>query len=107
LDDLAAPRSLEEAAATVAGLYGRLGNLYLRLRGQWSGGGKWLPRLLERHDAAFAKRFVDAFGRFWKEGDVAGIRAVAGEVLAPAGGLFTFAETYRRNAPESWRKPVG
>lgn len=106
LDDLRSARSPEERVATAAALHDSLGNAYLRLRGKWSGKGKWLPRLLAQADAAFARRFTVAFDAIWRCGDCEQMATLVQEVLAPAGGLFHFSEGYYQAAKAEWRKPA-
>ena len=103
IDDARAPRSAAELTAIGARLYELLGDYHLRRLGRWSGKGKGLPRALAALDADLATRYTDAFARLFAHADAGQVIALAGELLAPAGGpLF---DGYRADAPADWRTP--
>jgi hypothetical protein len=96
VDDLAATRPLDEMAAVSAMIYPRLIDLILLGRNQWTGKGKWGPRLLRRTDPALADRMTKAFLQA-VQGDAAALLALSEQVLAQHGGRY-FAG-YRVEAP--------
>lgn len=87
VDDLAATRPLDEMAAVSALIYPRLIDLVLLGRNQWTGKGKWGPRLLHRMDPAFAERMTKAFLQA-VQGDAAALLALCEQVLAQHGGRY-------------------
>lgn len=103
-DDLRAERPADEVAAIAAQLYPRLIDLMLLGRGQWTGNGKWGPRLLRRFDAGLAEVAAEAF-RDAVQGKAAALLALTDEELARHGGrLF---EGYRSDAALEARLPSG
>ena len=100
LDDLDPGRPRLELMGIVARLYEKLGDFYLRSRGEWSGHSKSLGRLLARNHPEFATRFEAAF----KEAmhcKLTPLITLTEEILAPYNGpLF---EGYKREAPADWR----
>lgn len=101
VEDLRAPRSHAERVAAGARLYELVADTILRGSGRWSGRGKSIPRVLARHDAALAARFVAAFDALFA-GDAADAIALCDDVLAPLGGMLF--DGHRLDAPPSWRK---
>jgi hypothetical protein len=102
IDDLRAPRSRFEQAATATALYGALANHYLRSRGLWSGKDKWIPRRLRAVDPVFARKFEEAFEELFRDGDSSRVIRLAAEILAGNGGwLF---ENYQVQAPQDWKR---
>ncbi len=100
LDDLDADRPHLELMGIVARLYEKLGDFYLRTRGEWSGHSKSLGRLLAQNHPEFANRFEAAF-KDAVHCKLEGLIALTEEVLAPYQG--TLFEGYKRSAPADWR----
>jgi hypothetical protein len=101
IDDLRAPRSRDEFAASAARLYALVAEHYLRSQRLWSARGKAIPRRLSSISAEFAAAFCEAFRLAFEEADVAKLVPVCEEVLRPSGGwLFDGHVLY---APETWR----
>lgn len=101
LDDIREPKSRDEMFATSAILYNEVADFYLRGKRQWSASGKSLIRRLKKCDAAFARRFTDAFEQLYTHTNPAKLVEVVSEVLGESGG-FLF-EGYKRKADPSWR----
>jgi nucleotidyltransferase-like protein len=104
LDDLRAPRSPEEQAATGALLFPALADYYFRTRRLWSATGKTIPRALLRVDAVLSARFSRSFEDLFRRGESDAVIALADELLRPDGGLLF--DGYRLEAPPEWRKPL-
>jgi nucleotidyltransferase-like protein len=103
MEDLRAPRSRNELAASAAGLYSLLAEHYLRSRRLWSAQGKSIPRRLSSLSAEFGAAFCEAFKATFEEGNIAKLVPLCEEVLRPSGGwLF---DGHVLHAPESWRTP--
>ncbi len=100
VDDLAAERPLDETAAVSAMIYPRLIDLVLLGRSQWTGKGKWGPRLLRRTDPALADRMTKAFQKA-VQGDAAELLALARQVLDQHGGRYF--DGYHVEAPTQAR----
>lgn len=102
-DDLRAERPANEAAALAALLYPRLIDLILLGRQQWTGKGKWGPRLLHRFDPGLAdiaaKAFADAV-----QGNKAALLSLTDQELANHGGAYL--DGYRVDAPVDARRPI-
>jgi predicted nucleotidyltransferase len=101
-DDLRADRPIDEVGALAALVYPRLIDLILLGRHQWTGKGKWGPRLLRRFDPdlahAAAKAFVDAV-----QGNKAALLSLVDQELSYHGG--TYFDGYRVEAPLDARRP--
>ncbi|WP_371814065.1 nucleotidyltransferase domain-containing protein [Ensifer sp. ENS03] len=102
VDDLRDARPAAEIRAIAAELTKPLADLMLLGRGQWSGRGKWLPRLLVRADASLAERFDTAL-RHAGAGQAAELIRLAELELAPHGGPLFAGD--RRTAPPDARRP--
>jgi predicted nucleotidyltransferase len=100
-NDLAAPKSREEAIAIGAQLYGALGDFALRSKGLWSGEGKQLVRALERQAPQLKSEFTAAFERLLSKGDSRGVLELAEKLIVPFGGSNF--DGFRRDAPAHWR----
>ena len=101
IDDLRAPRSRDEFAASAARLYALVAEHYLRSQGLWSARGKSIPRRLASISAEFGAAFCEAFRLAFEKADAAKLIQVCEEVLRPNGGwLFDGHVLY---APETWR----
>ena len=96
VDDLRAERPLEEIAALSALLYPRLIDLILLGRNQWTGKGKWGPRLLRRFDPTLADLVTKAFAET-VQGQTAALLSLAEQVLNQHGGRYL--DGYRVDAP--------
>lgn len=96
VDDLSARRPLDEIAALSALIYPRLIDLILLGRNQWTGKGKWGPRLLRRIDPALADIATKAFAEA-VQGDPAALLALAEQVLDQHGGRYL--DGYHVEAP--------
>lgn len=99
-DDLRAERPADEIAAIAAQLYPRLIDLMLLGHQQWTGKGKWGPRLLRRFDPELASHAVAAF-RDAVQGKAEALLALTDLELARHGGAY-FAG-YRVLAPREAR----
>lgn len=84
-DDLRADGPMEEMATTAALLYPRLIDLILLGQQQWTGKGKWAPRLLRRSDGPLAALAADAF-QAAVQGNGAKLLALTDQQLARHGG---------------------
>ncbi len=103
IEDLKAPRSEQEARATLTALYPQLATHYFRSRTLWTASSKAIPRALAAHNPEQAQRFLSAFDTAFEGLDIATVITLAAEILEPTGGpLF---ESYHRAAPAAWRKP--
>jgi hypothetical protein len=101
-DDLREPRSKIELLASGAVLFSELADFYLRTRGQWSGRGKNVLRRLKRFDAAFSRRYSEAFEDIFDHQQTRRALDVTSEILSPHGGpLFA---GYRQDSPVTWRR---
>lgn len=102
-DDLRAERPVNEVAALSALAYPRLIDLILLGRRQWTGKGKWGPRLLQRFDPGLAdvaaKAFADAV-----QGKQAALLSLIDRELARHGGAYF--NGYRVDAPLDARRPA-
>jgi len=96
IDDLSAKRPLDEIAALSALIYPRLIDLVLLGSNQWTGKGKWGPRLLRRSDPALADVATKAFAEA-VQGDAAALLALAEQVLDQHGGRYL--DGYHVEAP--------
>jgi hypothetical protein len=105
VDDLRGQRPLTEMVGCGVTLYRRLGSFILRTQNEWNASGKWLPRLIARHDPQLAIRFDQAFRDLFRNGKADAVIALAEDVLRPHGG-FLFAG-YTVNADPSWRRKKG
>lgn len=105
IDDLKAPRSIAEMHATATVLYTALADFYCRSQNLWSAKGKAIPRRLHAIDAVFANQFLDAFDLLFSKNSTQAVFELAAQLLEPVGG-FLF-ESFRLDAPESWRITPG
>lgn len=96
VDDLRAERPLDEIAALSALLYPRLIDLLLLGRNQWTGKGKWGPRLLRRFDPSLADLATKAFAEA-VQGQTAALLSLAEQVLNQHGGRYL--DGYHVDAP--------
>lgn len=103
-DDLRAERPADEIAATAAQLYPRLIDLMLLGRGQWTGDGKWGPRLLRRLDPRLAEIAAEAF-KAAAQGDAVALLSLTDRELARHGGPCF--DGYRSDASLDARLPSG
>jgi len=55
-------------------------------RGAWTGGGKWIPRLLMALDSSLAPAFDEAFHLLFAQGDAAALIIFATKELDRHGG---------------------
>jgi len=102
VDDLRGERTPQEMLAIGANLYQALADLALLGRGQWTGSGKWIPRLLAQLDEDVGHRFDDAFRYLFVAGQAGLLIALANAELARHGGpLF---DGDRREAPVTARR---
>ena len=104
VEDLKAPRSRQEAIATLLSLYSALANHYFRSKGLWSSKGKTIPRSLIAHDTDFARRFLSAFDAALTSQQTDHVIELASDLLSPDGGYLF--DGYTRLAPEEWRHEV-
>ena len=95
-DDLRADRPANEIAAIAAQLYPRLIDLILLGRNQWTGKGKWGPRLLKRFDPTLAEIAATAFTDA-VHGNQAALLSLADQEMAKHGGSYF--DGYRIDAP--------
>ena len=58
----------------------------LRTNCRWIGASKWVIRSLNQFDEQFTVKFVDAFDRYYKEGEKDHIVQLVEDVLRPYGG---------------------
>lgn len=86
MDDLRGERSLAEVRAIGATLYQTLADFMLLGRGAWTGGGKWIPRLLMALDSSLARAFDEAFHLLFAQGDAAALIMFATKELDRHGG---------------------
>ena len=101
VDDKREPPNKHELCATGTQLYPLLANFFFRARGYWSAKGKAIPRVLEKTDADFSKKYIDAFDSLYREANPKPVIKLAEEILKPYGG-FLF-DWFRMDAPEDWR----
>lgn len=101
-DDLRAERPVNEVAALSALAYPRLIDLILLGRQQWTGKGKWGPRLLRRFDPDLAETASKAFADAVR-GNKAALLSLIDQELARHGG--TYFDGYRVDAPLEARRP--
>ncbi|MGK9166603.1 nucleotidyltransferase domain-containing protein [Inquilinus limosus] len=102
VDDLRDQRTPPEMLAIGAALHQRLADLMLLGRGHWTGGGKWIPRLLATLDDSLSRDFDEAFRRLFADGRADLLIALAETELGHHGGpLF---EGDRREAPVDARR---
>lgn len=105
VEDMRAPRSRNELAATATRLYPLLAEHYLRSRQLWSARGKSIPRHLSSISAEFGAAFCESFRAVFEEASAAKVIPLCEEVLRPSGGwLF---DGHILHAPESWRRGDG
>jgi hypothetical protein len=101
-DDLREKWLVNEVAALSALAYPRLIDLVLLGRRQWTGKGKWGPRLLQRFDPVLAeiasRAFADAI-----QGNKAALLLLIDQELARHGGAYF--DGYRVDAPLEARGP--
>jgi hypothetical protein len=103
LDDLRAPRSLDDAIGAGTRLYEPLATYVLRRRGLWAAKGKAIPRRLRQVDADMGAAYGNAFSELFARGNAGPVIRLADELLREAGGpLF---EGYRIDAPSTWKRP--
>ena len=100
VDDLRAPRSHIEAAATIGAIHEKLAEFYLRTNGRWWAGDKHIPRKLTKADPALAARWSEIFLKALA-GERQLLLALTEEMLAPHGGLLF--DGYKLPAPADWR----
>ncbi|MBS1168388.1 MAG: putative nucleotidyltransferase [Proteobacteria bacterium] len=103
-DDLRAERPDNEVAAIAARLYPHLIDLMLLGRNQWTGNGKWGPRLLQRFDPQLAEIAAEAF-RDAVQGNAAALLSLTDRELARHGGSYF--DGYRSDAGEDARISSG
>ncbi|MDR9781547.1 nucleotidyltransferase domain-containing protein [Rhizobium redzepovicii] len=100
-DDLRGTRPPEEIAAIAAQLYQKLADLILLGRGEWTGRGKWAPRLIGKLDTQLAAEFDVAF-KLAAGGEGTRLLALADRELALHGGRCF--EGFRQEAPLEARR---
>lgn len=86
LDDLSGCKDRAEGVFIVQTLVERLGEFYLRTKGQLIGDSKWLFRALKTYDPHFASKLTDSLEEYYKKNSKAGLIALTYEVLLPYGG---------------------
>lgn len=106
VEDMKAPRSLDELHACVTRLYPLVADHYLRSRQMWSARGKSIPRRLDSVSPAFGISFRAAFRDVFEQGATDRLFALCEEVLAPSGGWLFAGHSIQ--APPEWRikKPL-
>lgn len=102
-DDLRAERPANEVAALAALAYPRLIDLMLLGRHQWTGKGKWGPRLLHRFDPGLADIAAMAFADA-VQGNKDALLSLTDQELANHGGAYFHG--YRVDAPLDARRPM-
>lgn len=102
-EDLRAERPTNEVAAVSALAYPRLIDLILLGRRQWTGKGKWGPRLLRRFDPGLAEIASSAFADAVR-GNKAALLSLIDQELARHGGSYF--DGYRVDAPLDARRPL-
>lgn len=105
VEDMRAPRSRNELAATAVRLYPLLAEHYLRSRQLWSARGKSIPRRLSSISAEFGAVFCESFRLIFEEASSAELISLCEAVLRPDGGWLFDGHILR--APESWRRGDG
>lgn len=104
VDDLRAERPVDEIAALSALIYPRLIDLILLGRNQWTGKGKWGPRLLRRFDPTLAELATKAFAEA-VQGRTATLLSLTEQVLDQHGGRYL--DGYHVDAPLDARISAG
>ena len=104
-DDLRGWRSADELMACGARLFEELADYHLRAGGRWSAKGKATPVALGRADAVLCTRYCAAFDRLFRRNEIGPVVGLAEELLQSNGGLLL--ESYRSDAPTSWRTAPG
>ena len=97
VDDIREPRNKYELLATGTQIFPLLADFFHRAQGLWSAKGKAIPRVLEKTDADFGKKFNDAFERLFREANPRFAIKLAEEILRPYGG-FLF-DGFKLDAP--------
>lgn len=105
IEDLRAPKSRDELIGAATRLYDLLADFALRSKGHWSGDGKQISRALNKYRPDIYHRFTRAFDELFIHESTDTVVSFAEELVAPFGG-FIF-DGYRRDAPVSWRLPLG
>lgn len=86
LDDLGDARTEVERVAIATTLWTSTLDLFLVAQRRWTGGGKWLARLVHEVDCTYAQHAVDALDAALHLGNVTSLARLADETLAPYGG---------------------
>lgn len=103
IDDLRDPRNSFEAHIIIGTIHEMLGNFYFRSQRIWSATRKHIPRRISKINPTMGDEWVKTFEAAYS-GDYQRLISLAEKILKPYGG-FLF-DQYRRNAPETWRKPL-
>jgi hypothetical protein len=103
VDDIREPRTRQELNAAACSIYSELADYFFRSRGQFSSVGKAILKRMKRSDAAFFRRFTEAFDLLFATGRAEKVIELAEELLAPQGGMLF--DGYRRDVPANWRLP--
>jgi hypothetical protein len=101
VEDMKAPRSLDELHACATRLYSLVADHYLRSRQLWSARGKSIPRQLDRISPTLGITFREAFREVFEKGATERVFALCEEVLAPNGGWLFAGHVVQ--APADWR----
>ena len=88
VDDIREPRNKHELCATGTQLYPLLADFFFRAQGLWSAKGKAIPRVLEKTDADFSKKYIAAFDSLFREANPRSVIELAEEILKPYGGFL-------------------
>lgn len=86
LDDLVDARTDVERVAIATTLWTSTLDLFLLAQRRWTGGGKWLARLVEEADAPYASRAVAVLDTVIHNGDVTPLVRLADDTIASFGG---------------------
>jgi hypothetical protein len=86
LDDFIGSVKREEDLFIAGALADKLHEFVLRTNRQWTGSSKWVVRALKKYDPVLCDRFVEAFDRFYRNGEKEGIIALTDDILEPFGG---------------------
>lgn len=102
LDDLDAPRTLDERLSILQELYRQLGEFYLLANGQWIGSGKTLIRKIQDYDHKMAQEFTQAFSEAYANNTQPKLDHLALTILNIHGGKLWAG--YHSDAPSHFRK---
>ncbi|MBY0098458.1 nucleotidyltransferase domain-containing protein [Mesobacillus maritimus] len=86
LDDFIGSSQRAEEIFIANALAELLSEFILRTNRRWIAASKWTIRLLKQYDEKYAKDFVEAFDRFYRNGDKKQIIQLVDDLLQPYGG---------------------